>query len=86
MKNFIKKIIRDLYWRYGHDGDPWQTRLVIYHLGNIIAKAPYALPKKDCSSRVVLAQIEEHMNSSLIPNPTVKLNPIADIKIGGCIE
>lgn len=36
MKLFFKKIVRNLYWKYGHKGDPWQARLVVYHLGNMI--------------------------------------------------
>ena len=82
MKNFIKKIIRDLYWKYGHDGDPWQTRLVIYHLGNIISASQESVPSKDISGRFIFAQLEENMNK--MPKPL--FNPIADIKIGGCIE
>jgi hypothetical protein len=80
--NYIKRLIRYIYWEYAHDGDPWQTRLVIYHLKNIVASVPEALPKKDVSSRFMFAQIEEKMNNQ----NHVSLNGFADIKIGGIIE
>lgn len=36
MKKFIKNIIRSLYWKYAHDGDKWQMRLMMYHMGLFI--------------------------------------------------
>jgi len=78
----IKKIIRSLYWKYAHDGDPWQTRLVIYHMKNLVASNQDALPKIDISGRFLFAQIEDNMNKDTRPFFT----PVADIKIGGIIE
>ena len=32
----MKKLIRWLYWKFGHNGDAWQHRLVVYHLRAVI--------------------------------------------------
>lgn len=36
----MKRLIRWLYWKYAHAGDPWQSRLIVWHLSNIIKAVP----------------------------------------------
>jgi hypothetical protein len=66
----IKRIIRNLYWRYGHKGDPWQARLVIYHLGNLI-DGDLVHPT---AADIVLGQLNSQ---------TIKIDKVANIRLEG---
>lgn len=50
----MKKFIRWLYWKFAHDGDPWQQRLVVYHLSRISDKL-------GTSGDLLIAEINEKL-------------------------
>ena len=40
MPKWMRALIRAAYWRWGHDGDPWQQRLVMHCLGKTRLESP----------------------------------------------
>ena len=62
----MRRLIRWLYWKYAHAGDPWQARLAVYHLGRIIDASPTA-------GDIVIAQINAQ---------TASLEKVAEFRVG----
>lgn len=76
----VKRLIRWMYWRYAHDGDPWQCRLMLYHLGRIV-KTGQDEKKNMTVGTLVLAQVEEQINEAC--QRASKMNKVFECEITG---
>lgn len=76
----FKRFVRYLYWKYAHEGDPWQMRLVVHYLGGVIR----AVEDGDiCRSpqELFLSALSEKAREDLkpfVPLAHVHINSVAD--------
>jgi hypothetical protein len=66
---WIRRLIRAAYWRWAHDGDPWQARLVVYQLRKVELESPEHTP-----GTLLIAQL----NPLLSGDPLIR---VAELRI-----
>ena len=64
----FKRLIRKLYWKYGHKGDMWQMKLVVHHMNNISLIMDDSEPVPERMD-IILSQLNEKLNDNLNQSP-----------------